>query len=266
MESIKEIIYGLPPPPARIRKKQLQVICVGPPRSATMSLAVALRELGLETYHDQNLVAEANPAYTHQWDLLTRKKLYGAPSGTHISVTEFDAIIGHIEAFVGIGAYTFAVEIMEAYPDAKVILNTRKDLDAWHRSIMKAVSNVLESRVLRTLRFFNTDLFWSWELLFTHMLQGLSRSPSVKAGILYNGKSAYQEHCDMIRSVTPQDRLLEWSVEDGWEPLCKVCQIYWFYIHQSSFRLNLIEHSSSINLYRAGRFLAPMTGPLSVVI
>jgi len=25
----------------------------------------------------------------------------------------------------------------------------------------------------------------------------------------------------MIRGLVPKDRLLEWSVEDGWEPLCK---------------------------------------------
>lgn len=25
----------------------------------------------------------------------------------------------------------------------------------------------------------------------------------------------------MIRGLVPPDRLLEWSVEDGWEPLCK---------------------------------------------
>ena len=25
----------------------------------------------------------------------------------------------------------------------------------------------------------------------------------------------------MVRGLVPSDRLLEWSVEDGWEPLCK---------------------------------------------
>jgi hypothetical protein len=29
------------------------------------------------------------------------------------------------------------------------------------------------------------------------------------------------EHCNMIRGLVESDRLLEWSVEDGWEPLCK---------------------------------------------
>ena len=26
----------------------------------------------------------------------------------------------------------------------------------------------------------------------------------------------------MVRGLVPPDNLLEWTVEDGWEPLCKV--------------------------------------------
>ena len=40
-------------------------------------------------------------------------------------------------------------------------------------------------------------------------------------GLLKNGKWIYREHCAMVRGLVPADRLLEWSVEDGWEPLCK---------------------------------------------
>lgn len=29
------------------------------------------------------------------------------------------------------------------------------------------------------------------------------------------------EHCNMIRGLVPNEKLLEWNVEDGWEPLCK---------------------------------------------
>lgn len=29
------------------------------------------------------------------------------------------------------------------------------------------------------------------------------------------------EHCNMVRGLVPKERLLEWSVEDGWAPLCK---------------------------------------------
>lgn len=29
------------------------------------------------------------------------------------------------------------------------------------------------------------------------------------------------EHCNMIRGLVPKERLLEWEIGDGWEPLCK---------------------------------------------
>lgn len=44
---------------------------------------------------------------------------------------------------------------------------------------------------------------------------------TLDAGITKQGKWIYREHCDMIRGMVPPGRLLEWGVEDGWEPLCK---------------------------------------------
>lgn len=29
------------------------------------------------------------------------------------------------------------------------------------------------------------------------------------------------EHYDMVRGLVPEGRRLEWSVEDGWQPLCR---------------------------------------------
>lgn len=29
------------------------------------------------------------------------------------------------------------------------------------------------------------------------------------------------EHSAMIKGLVPPDRLLEWSIDEGWEPLCK---------------------------------------------
>lgn len=224
MEYIKDKLYGLPKPPPRIRTKPLQVICVGPPRSATESLGVALRKLGISTYHGWDILFEQNPGYIQEWALLARRKWHGAPDGdVHISTAEFDALIGHVEAIIDIGASAFAAELIQAYPDAKVILNTRKDLDAWHRSAMKTIVREVEDRLfLRILRLFSADFFWAWEMFVVHGFAGLFRASSPKQGILYNGKWVYREHCNMIRGLVPKERLLEWSVEDGWEPLCEV--------------------------------------------
>ncbi len=40
-----------------------------------------------------------------------------------------------------------------------------------------------------------------------------------------NGKWIYREHCAMVRGLVQEEgRLLEWTAEDGWEPLCTFLQ------------------------------------------
>lgn len=34
-------------------------------------------------------------------------------------------------------------------------------------------------------------------------------------------KDKYRAHYAMVRELTPRDRLLEFKLEDGWEPLCR---------------------------------------------
>ncbi len=40
-------------------------------------------------------------------------------------------LLGHCQAVCDVPAACFATELMEAYPDAKVIL-TNRDIDAWY--------------------------------------------------------------------------------------------------------------------------------------
>lgn len=226
METIQNFLYGLPKPPRKTRTKPLQVICVGPPRSATESLSVGLHKLGLESYHGWDILFEENPGYLQEWALLARRKFRGAPDGdVHISRAEFDALLGNAEALIDIGAAAFAPELVEAYPDVKVILNTRRDLDAWRRSAIKAlIDDVYDKLYIKVLRLMSADLFWAWELFPNVGHGGLFQNVNVKEGVLRNGKWIYRDHCNMIRGLVPKERLLEWSVEDGWEPLCKVCR------------------------------------------
>jgi hypothetical protein len=75
---------------------------------------------------------------------LARKKWFGARDGDcHISAAEFDELLGHCVAVTDAASSVFAVEMIEAYPDAKVVLNVRRDLDRWHE---------VRSRILWTWR------------------------------------------------------------------------------------------------------------------
>lgn len=52
----------------------------------------------------------------------------------NITRENFDALLNHAVAATDAAASMFAAEMIAAYPEAKVVLNTRRDLDAWHKS------------------------------------------------------------------------------------------------------------------------------------
>ncbi|KAF5536522.1 ARCA-like protein [Fusarium napiforme] len=128
---LENYVYVVPEPPSRTRTKPMEVLCVGLPRSATESLQTALLKLGYDhTYHGWDIVYET-PNYASKWIRLCRKKWFGSLDGnTTITQEEFDEILGHSVAVTDAAASVFAAELIAAYPDAKVVLNYRKDLDA----------------------------------------------------------------------------------------------------------------------------------------
>ncbi|KAF4454271.1 hypothetical protein F53441_3272 [Fusarium austroafricanum] len=221
---LEKYVYAMPDPPPRKRTKSMEVICVGPPRSATESLQAALLKLGYDhTYHGWDIVHEY-PNYSAKWVQLCRKKWFGPMDGnTTITKEDFDEVIGHSVAVTDAAASVFAAELIAAYPDAKVVLNTRKDLDAWHASAMKTLVGVNKSWAFYILSWLSKDCFWAWHSYERFLWPGLFRAldGNIVTGIGRNGKWVYKEHCNMIRGLVPKERLLEWSVEDGWEPLCK---------------------------------------------
>ena len=118
--------------------------------------------------------------------------------------------------------------MITAYPEAKVILNTRRDLDAWHRSAVKNIAEgVSENWGVYLMSWLTARAFWSWmgspRLLMRLLFRATDESErSLSKAIRRNGKWVHREHCNMVRGMVPPDRLLEWCVEDGWGPLCKV--------------------------------------------
>ncbi|KAI1302893.1 hypothetical protein F5Y03DRAFT_396112 [Xylaria venustula] len=214
-------IYRLPEPPPRIRQKPMQVLCVGLSRSGTESLAKALDILGYSTYHGWDLLLE-EPTRSQGWKRLVEKKYYGTPDG-EITVAEFDSLLGHATAVIEKVAYFFAPELIAAYPEAKVILNQRSDLDKWSRSMERTVVPVTGSYIFFLASFFDARTFWSYHFNFRWFLALFYRNPGdeVGLGILKRGKWVYRDHCNMVRGQVDPERLLEWSVEDGWEPLCE---------------------------------------------
>ncbi|KAL3455770.1 hypothetical protein BJX64DRAFT_294729 [Aspergillus heterothallicus] len=224
--------FGYAEPPARVRTKPLRVICVGLPRSATESLSIALQKLGYNTFHGWDLVAQEGN-HLEGWTKLAARK-YGATGNMQITEcnketplitrAEFDALLGDHDAIIDSAASIFCPEIVAAYPDAQIILNSRADLAAWQRSVVRTIVPLQESWFLWIMRWFSAEMWWLWHFYLKYGYPGLFRAGDnwgVRAAVVGKGKWVYQDHNNMVRGLVGRERLLEWSVEEGWGPLCE---------------------------------------------
>ncbi|KAF2245738.1 hypothetical protein BU26DRAFT_522124 [Trematosphaeria pertusa] len=197
---------------------EFQVIGAGLSRTGTASFSEALRILlGGPVYHTGTQVSTGKGPASEMlsWNTL----LSHWPSRT----ASDKAIIHRIlkERFDGFAAATdvpaaqLVEELMEIYPNAKVICTTR-DAESWAKSVNGLSSIALQWFLgfvlfpLPSMRHFPKFC----ELLETqwHYLYG-ERAPMTA--------QTYHRHVEWLKGVVPEDKLVFYSVKDGWEPLCK---------------------------------------------
>lgn len=213
LDDLKEIMYPLEAP-QRSRTVPMQVLAVGPARSGTDSLRAALIALGYDrTYHGYDIAI--NPPDDKAWWNLYRKKWRGHDKGV-ITAADFDTVIGHCAAITDFDAACFAQDLILAYPEAKVILNVRSDREAWFKSCENTILKMKGSWSMWIRSFFCSELFWAEENFLRCLWPTFYRGD-----FRYTGKWVLEEHCALVRGSVRNDNLLEWSPEDGWEPLCR---------------------------------------------
>lgn len=133
--------------------------------------------------------------------------------------------MGHADAVLDSISFAFPAELIAAYPEAKVILNYRTDIDAWYRSLRRAFLPTLEGWFLWLISRFSPRLYWAWQfygdMMWPHAFRGQRRAAGF--GIRHNAKWVHREHCALVRGllVGQEERYLEWTVQNGWEPLCR---------------------------------------------
>lgn len=223
-EAIEDVLYACPKEPPQPRTKPMRVLALGLSRSATDSLRQALYMLGMENvWHGFNLTDPSYPASNAKaFTRLARRKFGGGGGGgggndknAAISRQDFEAILSSCDAVTDTPAAIFATELIAAYPEAKVILNTR-DVESWHRSMVATLSTLPSNVNYGWLIHFHHRLYWTAHSFFETTYYTLFDGDIEK-----NGKAAYLKHSEQIRNATEAERLLEWRVEDGWGPLCE---------------------------------------------
>ncbi|KAH7312802.1 NAD dependent epimerase [Rhexocercosporidium sp. MPI-PUGE-AT-0058] len=175
-------------------------------------MRTAMKELGyVDTYHMMNCSIE-NPPDALMWmDALTAKyDGIGAP----FTRSDWDQLLGNCQAVCDWPAVAFAKELIEAYPEAKVIL-TNRDVDSWHASTMRTVFWRVSDPELKYLHHF------SWAAGMYYPMLKKFFDTFFRGDFEHQGKEVFINHYNEVRSLVPKENLLEFRVQDGWGPLCE---------------------------------------------
>ncbi len=176
----------------------LQVVGAGIGRTGTTSLKLALEQLlGGRCYH--MLEVRERPEDPDAWG----DAFEGKPP-------RWDTFFDGYRSAVDWPAAAFWSEIADAYPDAVILLSVR-DPDSWWASASKTIFPALAT-------YFAPD---APDDGWTRMGRGMMDAFSAGWQEEDTAKAAYLAHNEHVRRTAPRDRLLEWQVGDGWEPICE---------------------------------------------
>ncbi|KAF8568417.1 NAD dependent epimerase/dehydratase [Paragonimus westermani] len=193
------------------------VIGAGVCRTGTKSLAVALEILyGQPCYHLSDAMHN-HPDHIEQWLKLCNQ--WTSTSDNRINASFIQSILqGHV-AVAGPPAYLLYQQLMELYPEAKVILTVRHPT-SWLQS--------MQHTIFRLQTLFGPGIF---NRFLEHIYVGpkfgalLERTIQLTYGGEVNTEiallAAYESWIEQVTRSVPRERLLTFQVTDGWLPLCQ---------------------------------------------
>lgn len=178
----------------------LRVIGAGLGRTGTHSLAAALEILGLgPCYHMQTF--SARPQDHAAWQAALRGE-----------IVDWQPVFANFQASVEWPAVSFLPQVLEAFPQARVVL-TLRDPQEWYASAAATIFRGLE------ISRYNPDPGRREQA-------GLARQIVLErffAGLHWDRAAAitrFQRHNAEVRARVPAARLLAYRIHEGWEPLC----------------------------------------------
>jgi hypothetical protein len=183
----------------------LKVIGAGFGRTGTLSLKLALEELGLgPCYHMVETIA--HPEHDAMWLALAKGE-------TH----DLRPILAGYASTVDWPATYFWKDLAAASPDAKIILTVR-DPETWYASaaatifgrmtdfeLLRADPGAVEPARRRHMEMVN--------FIIVEKTFGGSLEKAHAIGVL-------NAHNDEVRHLVPPERLLVYESGEGWDPLC----------------------------------------------
>lgn len=179
----------------------LKVIGAGLGRTGTMTLKVALERLVFAPCHHMVEVL-ANPAQVPFWN----RAAEGEP-------VDWEEVFAGYRATVDWPGCHFYAELAERYPEAKVVLSLR-DPERWHESMRETILASMQQMGFRPGEPVPTDHPMRFGgVIIADKTFGFDFG---KANVI----AAYERHAASVRRTIAPERLLEFEMSQGWEPLC----------------------------------------------
>ncbi|KAF2171525.1 hypothetical protein M409DRAFT_63761 [Zasmidium cellare ATCC 36951] len=201
---------------------QLRVIGAGLPRTGTASFTAALSILlGGPVYHSgtQMLVSGDEKHIKTQIRILEHTPMQ-SPEDKKVVMEGLKSLVNGYVATADSSMCQFVPELLELFPDAKVICTTR-DPDAWAKSMGELASTSLQNMLALMLFWVPClRLFPKWVRVLHEGRWGeLYIRPGEQANY---GQVTWERHVSWLQESVPKDRLVFYDVRDGWQPLCDV--------------------------------------------
>ncbi|KAL8762519.1 MAG: hypothetical protein Q9184_001479 [Pyrenodesmia sp. 2 TL-2023] len=181
-------------------------------------MQLALNILGFPCYHGITLIA--NVRDTEMWNEALDAKFFG--KGDPFKRQDWDQLLGNYSAIADLPAILFAEELLQCYPDSKVVL-VERDIERWFKSFDDGVISAIWNPIIRAIAQLDSRFVGRLGSTSERWTAGWMEAHS-KREMQDKARGKYREHYAMVKRVTPPSRLLLFKLDDGWEPLCSFLQ------------------------------------------
>lgn len=177
----------------------LKVVGAGIGRTGTMSLKLALEQLGFGPCHHMVEVLNNMPAQLPLWQAAVE----GQPDWAKIYQGYHSAVDWPTARFYR--------ELHVAYPDAKFVLGYRSPqswAESFQHTIYMALSDISKA----------PEEQHDWLRMVTELLVQNGIPPGLDLAGLEKG---FETHVESVKAAIPPERLLVFQAKNGWDPLCR---------------------------------------------
>ena len=198
---------------------------IGLPRTGTNSFCAALEILlNGPPYHtgvQTSLGRDTNDTQT--WIDVVEARPYKSAKDKENALAQMAKVLDGFVATADPPLSQLVPELMELYPDAKVICTVR-DVEGWVNS-MEMLTKTVKPGMFRVIFFWMGAHFRRLPVLWSLLTKIFTERYGVTTRTRADSYKVWEQHHAWLEQVVPKDKLFYFNVKDGWEPLCKALDV-----------------------------------------